>query len=54
MITSDLIYIDNIDDISTEYIENELQKREIFSPIRWSLVNANDENLTVSVAYEKN
>ena len=54
MITSDLIYIDNIDDISTEYIESELQKREILSPIRWSLVNANDDNLIVSVAYENN
>lgn len=54
MITSDLVYIDNIEDISTEYIESELEKRDIISPIRWSLVHANDENLTVSVAYEKN
>ena len=54
MITSDLVYIENIEDISTEYIENELQKRDIISPIRWSLINAKDDKLTVSVAYENN
>ncbi len=53
MITSELILIPNTDNISTEYIENELKKQNIENPLRWAIVHTNRENLTISLAYEK-
>lgn len=53
MITSETILIPNTDDITTEYIENELKKQNIENPLRWAIVNTNKENLTISLAYEK-
>lgn len=53
MITSDLVTIPNTDEISTEYIENELRKCNIINPLRWALVNSNHDKLTISIAYEK-
>ena len=53
MITSELILIPNTDNISTEYIENELKKQNIENPLRWAIVHTNSENLTISLAYEK-
>ncbi|MGN0018846.1 MAG: hypothetical protein ACI37S_07395 [Candidatus Gastranaerophilaceae bacterium] len=53
MITSDIIKIPNTENITTEYIENELRKRHFNNILRWALVHTNRENLTISVAYEK-
>ena len=53
MIVSDLILIPNTDNITTEYVENELKKQNIINPLRWAIVNTNRENLTISLAYEK-
>ena len=53
MIVSDLILIPNTDNITTEYIENELKKQNIIDPLRWAIVKTNSENLTISLAYEK-
>ena len=53
MITSALVLIPNTEDITTEYIENELKKQNIDSPLRWAIVHTNSENLTISLAYEK-
>ncbi|MGN1125725.1 MAG: hypothetical protein ACI4SM_06010 [Candidatus Gastranaerophilaceae bacterium] len=53
MITSNLVEIPNTEDITTEYIESELKKKDIILPLRWALVHANREKLTISIAYEK-
>lgn len=53
MITSELLKIPNTDNISTEYIEMELKKKNITDPIRWALVHTNNEKLTISIAYKK-
>lgn len=53
MITSETILIPNTDDITTEYIENELKKKNIEDTLRWAIVHTNSENLTISLAYEK-
>ena len=53
MIVSDLILIPNTDNITTEYVENELKKQNIADPLRWAIVNTTGENLTISLAYKK-
>ena len=53
MIISDLVKIPNTENIRTEYIEAELEKCDIMSPLRWSLVHTNSDSLTISIAYEK-
>ena len=53
MRTSELLKIPNTDNISTEYIEMELKKKNITDPIRWALVHTNNEKLTISIAQEK-
>ena len=52
MITSELVLIPNTEDISTEYIENELKKQNI-NPLRWAIVSTTSQTLTISLAYEK-
>lgn len=43
------IEIPNTDNPTTEYIESELQKRNI-NPLRWAIVVINEETYTLSVA----
>ena len=48
-VISELIEIPNNGNPTTEYIENELTKRNI-NPLRWAIVHVNDNIYTVSVA----
>lgn len=48
-VISELIKIPNNGNPSTEYIENELTKRNIYA-LRWAIVHVNDKIYTVSVA----
>ncbi len=48
-VISELIEIPNNGNPTTEYIENELTKRNI-NPLRWAIVHVNDKIYTVSVA----
>ena len=48
-VISELVNIKIIDNLSTEYIENELTKRNI-TPLRWAIVFVSDKICTVSVA----
>ena len=52
MIVSDNIVINNVENISTEYIENELKKTGI-DPIRWAITKVEQETLTITLAYER-
>lgn len=52
MIISDNINIKNFENLSTDYIENELIKQGI-EPIRWAITNINKEEITVTLAYER-
>lgn len=46
---SELIDIPNNHNITTEYIEQELTKRNII-PLRWAIISVSDTIITVSVA----
>ena len=48
-VESILVEIPNNGNPTTEYIENELTKRNI-NPLRWAVVNVSDKIYTVSVA----
>ena len=48
-VESIIIEIPNTGDVSTEYIEEELTKRNI-NPLRWAVVHVSDKIYTVSVA----
>lgn len=48
-VESALIEIPNNGNPTTEYIENELTKRNI-NPLRWAVVHVSDKMYTVSVA----
>lgn len=48
-VESELVEISNIGQLSTEYIESELTKRNI-NPLRWAVVDVNDKIYKVSVA----
>ena len=48
-VKSELVEITNNGQITTEYIENELTKRNI-SPLRWAIVSVSDTIVTISVA----
>lgn len=52
MILSDCIKIKNVENISTEYVEEELKKQGIF-PLRWAISGMDDTTLTISLAYER-
>lgn len=52
MILSDCVKIKNINDLSTEYVENELKKLGI-EPIRWAITAQQNDTLIVSLAYER-
>lgn len=51
MITTKQIEISKIDDLSSEYIEAELQKLDIV-PLRWAIVEVMAEKYVLSVSYE--
>ena len=46
---SELIEIPNTGEFTTEYIENELTKRNII-PLRWAIISVSDTIITISVA----
>ena len=46
------IEISNTDNPTTEYIESELQKRNI-NPLRWAIVDVAGNELTISVSGRK-
>ena len=48
-VESELVEISNIGQLSTEYIESELTKRNI-SPLRWAIVSVSDTIYKVNVA----
>ena len=48
-VISETVEINNTKNITTEYIENELTKRNI-CPLRWAIVSVGDKIITVSVA----
>ena len=48
-VVSKLVKIPNNNNISTEYIEQELTKLNI-NPLRWAIVNVSDKIYEVSVA----
>lgn len=48
-VISELVEIANNCQPTTEYIENELTKRNI-SPLRWAIVSVSDTIITISVA----
>ncbi len=47
------IKIKNTNSLNTEYIESEMKKLGIV-PLRWAIVNADENCLVVSAAYEVN
>lgn len=51
MIVSKLVKIKFSKPIDNAFIENELKKVGI-TPLRWSIVNVCNENLTINVAYD--
>ena len=48
-VVSDIVEIENNGHLTTEYIEQELTKRNI-NPLRWAVVYVNDKILKVSIA----
>lgn len=48
-VVSEIVEIPNAGKPTTEYIENELTKRNI-TPLRWAVVHVSDKIYTVSVA----
>ena len=52
MIVSESIKIAKVDDVSTEYIEDELKKQSIV-PIRWAITDIDEKDITISLAYER-
>ena len=52
MIISDNIKLDRVENVTTEYIENELKKQGI-EPIRWAITDINENEITISLAYER-
>jgi len=48
-VKSELVEIKNNGQPTTEYIEQELTKRNI-NPLRWAIVDINDKIYTISVA----
>ncbi|MCQ2739846.1 MAG: hypothetical protein MJ237_06430 [bacterium] len=48
-VKSEVVEIPNTGELSTEYFENELTKRNI-NPLRWAVINVSDKMFTVSVA----
>ena len=48
-VVSELVEIENNEELTTKYIENELTKLNI-NPLRWAIVDVSDKILKVSVA----
>ena len=46
---SKLVKIKNNNNLTTEYVETELKKQHI-NPLRWAIVNVDDDCCTISVA----
>ncbi len=53
MIISEIIKISKPNNFDNLYIENALENLGIV-PIRWAIVEINNENISVSVSYETN
>lgn len=51
-IVSENIQIPKVENLTTEYVENELKKRGI-SPLRWAIVKISNDFFTISCAYDK-
>jgi len=52
MIISDNIKINKVENLSTEYIENELKKVGI-EPIRWAITKVEENTITITLSYER-
>ncbi len=52
MITTEQIFIPKTDNLSSEYIQAELSKKNIV-PLRWAIVEVLDEEYVLSVSFEK-
>lgn len=50
-IESKIIEIENTKDFSVEYVESQLQQRNI-EPLRWAIVDINEKTFSINVAYE--
>ena len=51
-IQSKIFEIKNIRNFSVEYIESQLKNVYMIIPLRWAIVDINDDFLFVNVAYE--
>ena len=51
MITTKNIELPKIQDLSSEYIDQELEKLDI-KPLRWAIVKVTDTRYTLTVSYE--
>lgn len=52
MITTEELEIKKTDNLTSEYIEQELAKVNIV-PLRWAIVNAKEDSFVLSVSFEK-
>lgn len=52
MIISESVKLKLTKNVSTKYIEKELEKIGI-NPLRWAIVSVEKENYIISVAYER-
>ena len=52
MIITEQIELKKTNDLTSEYIEEELKNLDI-TPLRWAIVDVNDCVYTLSVSYEK-
>lgn len=52
-IINDEIKIPKISHLTSDYIEQELEKRKII-PIRWAIVKVGKESYTLNVSFESN
>ena len=50
-IETTIIELENTKNFSVEYVESQLQQRNI-EPLRWAIVDINEKTFSVNVAYE--
>lgn len=51
-VVSDIEYLDIVDDLSSEYIEDKLENK-YGSIIRWAVISVENEQLKICFTYEK-
>ena len=51
-IISQITDIPKVENITTEYVENELKKQGI-KPLRWAIVKISKDKFTINCAYDK-